>query len=231
MTADRTESAPRTPIHGSFYIPWLDPVQESYVIDETIQTVDDLFYVPPSPIDYVALARSLDPRATYRKEVRKITMDSLVVNARIVGGPHRLPPKPILYADVEARERALRTDGTQYDGPSGAVSWYYRADIAVPLPIAPTSSVIRSKNSLPAGRAGEKIGVDPLETLGGGTTPTWRKPEATQSKKVDKRFDPIQKNKKDSPKKRREHWDIIGLPLILQSLLPKLSLNQLLLIN
>ena len=131
-------------------------------------------------------------------------MESLTENGRLVGGPHRLPIKPILFADVEARERALRTDGTQFDGPSGTVSWYYRADMAVPRPILPTSSVMRFHNPLPC----EEIGIDPLETIGNGDVPAWRGKEKTLSKKEEsKRFDPIQKNlkkKKAGPKKRKD---------------------------
>lgn len=183
MEANRTESAPYTPVHNSFYCV---PV-----------------YIPP-PIDYDELARACDPRRMYSGEVRKVTMESLVQDGSIVGGPHCLPPRPILYADVEARERALRTDGTQHDGPPGSVSWHYRADMAVPRPIPPTSSVIRSQDFLPTGPAGEGIGIDPLQIIRGGTVPAWRKDEETQTKKQNKRFDPIRNNKKKaSPKKRK----------------------------
>ena len=130
-------------------------------------------------------------------------MESLSENGRIVGGPHRLPPKPILYMDVEARERALRTDGTQYDGPSGTVSWYYRADMAAPRPILPTSSVI-SFHSLAAGRAYEEIGIDPLKTIGGKDIPAWRSKKEIPSKRKNRHLNSIEKNdKKAGPRKRK----------------------------
>jgi hypothetical protein len=202
MNTDRTEG-PRTSDHGSFYIPF-DTAAQVYFIDESNATVEQILdyydYVPASPIDPDTFARSFDPRKIYHDQVRKITMESLSENGRIVGGPHRLPPKPILFADVEARKRALRTDGTQFDGPSGTVSWYYRADMALPHPILPTSSVLRFRNSLPS----EEIGIDPLETIGGGDIPTWRGKEETVLKKGNKRFDPIQKHKKAGPKKHKE---------------------------
>lgn len=205
MNTHHTESAPvpDTLDGGNYFYPCFDPEAEVYFIDETSPTIEqvlDFVYVPPSPIDPDAFAASCDPRKIYHDNVRKITMDSLSVNGSLVGGPHRLPPKPILFADVEARERALKTDGTQYDGPSGTVSWYYRADMAAPRPILPTSSVIRFQNPLP----GEEIGIDPLETIGGGDIPAWRAKEETLAKKEKKRFDPIQKKKKASPKKRRQ---------------------------
>jgi hypothetical protein len=178
-----------------------------YLIDESNPAGEqnmDFIHVPPSPIDPDVLARSFDPRKLYHDKVRKITMESLSENGRIVGGPHRLPPKPILYVDVEARERALRTDGTQYDGPSGTVSWYYRADMAAPRPILPTSSVL-CFHSLAADRACEEIGIDPLKTIGGRDIPAWRSKKETLSKRRNRHFNPIKKNnKKASPRKRQE---------------------------
>ncbi|KAF8817176.1 hypothetical protein BYT27DRAFT_6948514 [Phlegmacium glaucopus] len=197
MNANRTESAPLTPLHDC-YIPWIDPVPRAHVIDGTNWTIDDFPYDPPSPIDLDALARDCDPRGMYPREVRKITMDSLVKNARIVGGPHCLPPKPILYMDIQAREMALNPDGTQHKAPSGIRSWYYRADMAQPPPIPPIASIIRSKIPLPD----SGIGIDPLETLGG-TPPARRRNLETKPKRGRKRFDPIQVN--TSPKKRNRN--------------------------
>ena len=132
-------------------------------------------------------------------------MKSLDEDGRLVGGPHCLPPKPLLFMNLEARERALRTDGTQYEGPSGAVSWYYRAGMDRPPPIRLDSSVLLSRKFLPAGGASE-IGIDPLQTIGdiGIDIPAWRRGEETLKKR--KRVNSIRKNgKKAGPRKRKKN--------------------------
>lgn len=195
---DYTQSVPRTPTDGAYYLPWIES-------DSNGGHTLEFLYVPAAQ-DPIALARSVDPRRVYPKNLRKITMESIAETGRIVGGQHRLPTKAILYADVEARERALRPDANQYDEPSGTASWYYRADMAYPRPILPTSSCFRFQDSSSANSAGENIGIDPRETVSPEEMPAWRKDDETQSKKANKRFDPIQKNKKKaSPRKRKNN--------------------------